>query len=137
MKIQFPFEHLTAEVQAQNIKGTLWLHVNGRTFVYESEAQKKRQRSKSGGASTGLINSPMPGKITKIFKKLGDEVKAGEAILVMEAMKMEYTLKADVAGSLKSLDCQLGDQVALGKKLAQVQPSTVEKSAEKPVEKPV
>ena len=57
----------------------------------------------------------MPGKITKVFKQMGDQVKAGDAMIVMEAMKMEYTLKADVDGSIQKIDCQVGDQVALGK----------------------
>jgi len=132
MKIQFPFEHSTFEVEAQNVKGALWLHVNGRTFIYESDAQKKKQRSKSGTAATGIIHAPMPGKVTKILKAIGDSIVAGDAVLVMEAMKMEYTLKADVAGTLKSLDCAVGDQVPLGKKLAQITAKAVENSQERP-----
>jgi biotin carboxyl carrier protein len=121
MKIQVPFENTTFEAEAQNIKGVLWVHVQGRTFIFESDAQKKRSRSKAGAGATGLIASPMPGKITKILKSVGDVIRAGDAILVMEAMKMEYTLKADISGLLKSLDCKVGEQVALGKKLAQIE----------------
>jgi acetyl/propionyl-CoA carboxylase alpha subunit len=121
MKIQVTFENSTFDAEAQNIRGVLWVHVQGRTFIYESESQKKRARSKSAAGATGLITSPMPGKVTKILKVVGDIVSTGDAILVMEAMKMEYTLKADINGKLKILNCKVGEQVALGKKLAQIE----------------
>ena len=62
----------------------------------------------------------MPGKITKILKVQGEIVAAGDVILVMEAMKMEYTLKAERAGVVSGLTCSLGEQVSLGKKLAHI-----------------
>ena len=105
---------------AQIVKGQLWVHFEGRTFVYENPTEKKFGKKGAGKAHSGEIAAPMPGKITKIFKNVGDAVQAGDAVLVMEAMKMEYTLKADVAGSVESLSCKVGDQVALGKKLVQI-----------------
>lgn len=50
-----------------------------------------------GGAGAGdhVLRSPMPGTITKVFRKVGDVVKKGESVVAMEAMKMELVLKAE------------------------------------------
>lgn len=102
---------------AQMVRGQLWVHFEGQTFVYES-SQKKSFGKKAGAKNRGgLLSAPMPGKITKVFKNTQDKVSAGDALIVMEAMKMEYTLKADVSGVIKSIDCKVGDQVVLGKQL--------------------
>jgi biotin carboxyl carrier protein len=105
---------------AQMVKGQLWVHFEGRTFIYENPSQKKFGNRGAGKAKSGDLLAPMPGKVTKLLKKAGDQVGVGEVVLVMEAMKMEYTLKADVAGEITKLACQVGDQVALGKLLAQI-----------------
>ena len=102
---------------AQMVRGQFWVHYQGQTFVYENEQKKNFSGKGSAKAQSGILTSPMPGKITKLFKSVGDVVSQGEALIVMEAMKMEYTLKADIAGKIGQLDCQLGDQVILGKKL--------------------
>ena len=48
----------------------------------------------SGGAKQASVVSPMPGKLVKVLVAPGQEVKAGEPLLVLEAMKMEHTLRA-------------------------------------------
>jgi biotin carboxyl carrier protein len=68
----------------------------------------------------GQMKSPMPGKILKILVKVGDEVKAGTPILVMEAMKMEHTIKASKAGTILQIHFKEGDQVAGGVELVNV-----------------
>jgi biotin carboxyl carrier protein len=62
----------------------------------------------------------MPGKVTKLFVSDGQEVKKGDSLLVMEAMKMEYTLKADANGSVEKITAKTGDQVTLGQLLVQL-----------------
>ncbi len=58
------------------------------------------------------IKAPMPGMIVKITKNIGDAVKAGETIVVLEAMKMENALTASVDGTIQSIHCKVGDSVA-------------------------
>jgi biotin carboxyl carrier protein len=103
----------------QKIKGKVWIHLNGRTHVLEEEA-KNFGAAKIKKSGSGELHAPMPGKITKILKQVGDPVQVGEVVLMMEAMKMEYTLKADCSGSVSDLHCQVGDLVPLGKKLAHI-----------------
>jgi len=80
--------------------------------LYEFEAISDRELSKSGGMGSGLeIISPMPSRVVKILKSEGDEVAEGEAVVVVEAMKMESELKALQAGKIKSIKISEGDAV--------------------------
>jgi len=63
----------------------------------------------AGGKS---VNASMPGTIIKLMVAEGDTVERGQELLVMEAMKMEHTLTAHVAGSVATVNCQVGDQVS-------------------------
>lgn len=106
------------EAPAEFINGTLWIHHNGRTFAVEGDAKKKKKRHRGGGSSGGGdLEAPMPGKVTKILKSAGDSVQRGDVVLVMEAMKMEYTLKADANAKISAISCQVGEQVTLGQTL--------------------
>jgi biotin carboxyl carrier protein len=101
---------------AQEIGGALWLHARGETFLVEAPKQESRSRGRTA-VDPGRILSPMPGKIVKIHAKVGDRVLAGGALVTLEAMKMEYALKAQAEGVVRELGCAPGDQVALGQTL--------------------
>ncbi len=64
------------------------------------------------------VTSPMPGKILAIKKHPGDAVKAGDAILVLEAMKMENDIVAPQDGTVASVNVAVGDAVESGAVLA-------------------
>ncbi|MEM7647470.1 MAG: acetyl-CoA carboxylase biotin carboxyl carrier protein subunit, partial [Pseudomonadota bacterium] len=69
----------------------------------------------SGGESDpSVIVAPMPGKIIKVLKTMGDIVEEGETVVVMEAMKMEYNLKASQKRRVREIHCVPGQAVALG-----------------------
>ncbi len=67
-----------------------------------------------GGASDGTIAAPMQGTIVKILVAEGDTVEAGEAVLVLEAMKMENHINAEAAGTVKEIRVATGDTVGPG-----------------------
>jgi 3-methylcrotonyl-CoA carboxylase alpha subunit len=69
----------------------------------------------AGGA--GRLTAPMPGKVVAFHVKPGDTVTAGQALAVMEAMKMEHTISAPRAGTVAELMYAVGDQVAEGGEL--------------------
>ena len=80
--------------------------------LYELEAISDRELSKSGVMGSGLeINSPMPSRVVKILKSEGDAVAEGEAVVVVEAMKMESELKALQSGKIKTIKVNEGDAV--------------------------
>ncbi|MDR1592936.1 MAG: biotin/lipoyl-binding protein [Prevotellaceae bacterium] len=65
------------------------------------------------GAS-GAVKSPLPGVILEVFVKVGDSVKAGQKILILEAMKMENTINSDREGKVIEIKAQKGDSVLEG-----------------------
>jgi 3-methylcrotonyl-CoA carboxylase alpha subunit len=65
----------------------------------------------------GRLTAPMPGKVVSFAVKAGDKVKAGQALAVMEAMKMEHTIHAPKDGTVAELLYAPGDQVADGAEL--------------------
>ncbi|WP_319406358.1 pyruvate carboxylase subunit B [uncultured Desulfosarcina sp.] len=60
------------------------------------------------------LPAPMPGMIVKYDKKVGDEVSAGETVVILEAMKMENALSAPASGTVKAINYASGDSVAKG-----------------------
>jgi len=67
-----------------------------------------------GAATSGNLSAPMPGKLLNFAVKVGDMVKAGQALAVMEAMKMEHTVTAPTDGTVAELLYAPGDQVLEG-----------------------
>jgi len=68
----------------------------------------------SGGAVDMLVRTPMPGRITRLAVAAGDAVKAGQTLVVLEAMKMEHALTAPADGEVSVVNVAEGDQVAEG-----------------------
>lgn len=72
----------------------------------------------SGAAGSVKVTSPMPGKILAIKKNPGDAVKAGDPIVVLEAMKMENDIVAPQDGTVATVDVTVGQSVESGATLA-------------------
>ena len=64
------------------------------------------------------MTAQMPGRVTRILFEAGEQVKAGETILLLEAMKMETPISSPLDGVLSELPVGIGDQVATGDVLA-------------------
>lgn len=96
-----------------------WFHYEGRTFLVEDENARAAKKAQKGSNPLQVV-APMPGKIIKMFVNPGKAVKQGEVVVVMEAMKMEYSLKAEITGNVRAVNCKEGDQVTLGKLLVQL-----------------
>lgn len=62
----------------------------------------------------------MPGKVVALLVAVGDEVRAGQPVVVTEAMKMEHTLNAPRDGRVTELLCREGDQVSEGTELLRI-----------------
>ena len=124
MKNQFTVEidGKEQQVEAQVIEKKIWFKLGFDTYSYDLIDLETSGFKKSKGAakSPDKILAPMPGKITKIFISPNQKVQRGDALLVMEAMKMEYTLKSDIDAEVDKLNAQLGDQVILGQLLVQL-----------------
>ncbi|HZL31337.1 MAG TPA: acetyl/propionyl/methylcrotonyl-CoA carboxylase subunit alpha [Pseudolabrys sp.] len=105
-------------VQVRNIPNGFALSYQGvetRAYVYtEREAAYARLMPVKRAADTGkLVLCPMPGLVVSIAVKEGQEVKAGETVAVVEAMKMENVLRAEIDGTVKKVNVKQGDSLAV------------------------
>jgi 3-methylcrotonyl-CoA carboxylase alpha subunit len=74
----------------------------------------RRQKRDAENASSGILRSPMPGRLSKLFVTGGDRVAQGDRVAVVEAMKMEHVLHAPASGAIRRLPHREGDQVETG-----------------------
>jgi propionyl-CoA carboxylase alpha chain len=107
-----------ATVQVRAIPNGFALSYRGvetRAYVYtEREARYARLMPTSKLAGTGKqVLCPMPGLVVSIAVKEGQEVKAGETVAVVEAMKMENVLRAEIDGIVKKINAKPGDSLAV------------------------
>ena len=72
----------------------------------------------AAGAGSIKVASPMPGKILDVKAKVGDAVKKGQVLLILEAMKMENEVVAPEDGTVASIDVAVGAMVEAGDTLA-------------------
>jgi 3-methylcrotonyl-CoA carboxylase alpha subunit len=82
-------------------KNTLNVFLDG--AHYEFNLAMPNFVSATSASGKGGLTSPMPGKIVKLFVKSGEEVKKGQPLIVMEAMKMEHTIRSPADGKVKSI----------------------------------
>jgi propionyl-CoA carboxylase alpha chain len=71
--------------------------------------------------ASGSLLAPMPGTVVSVAVEAGQQVSAGQTVLVLEAMKMQHTVSAPVAGVVTEIDVKPGAQVAAGEVLAVVE----------------
>ncbi|WP_197318517.1 acetyl-CoA carboxylase biotin carboxylase subunit [Saccharomonospora sp. NB11] len=106
--------------RAEAPDGAVWYAREGRTVAVSERPNLLASHAESVDA--GPVTSPMPGTVLVVKAALGDVVKAGTPLLVVEAMKMEHTITAPVDGVVTQLDVRAGQQVALDEPLALVTP---------------
>ncbi|HPF80196.1 acetyl/propionyl/methylcrotonyl-CoA carboxylase subunit alpha [Nostocoides australiense] len=104
-----------------SLPGGLSLGGGGTVGGAKKKAPRRSSAAKSGQAASGdSLTAPMQGTIVKIAVEEGQEVAAGELILVLEAMKMEQPINAHKAGTITGLAAQVGATVTNGQVLAEI-----------------
>lgn len=83
----------------------------GRAEVVSERQMKQRQRGGGAAAAQKELRAPMPGRVVKILVKKGDAVTAGQALVVIEAMKMENELRAAAAATIADVHVAEGASV--------------------------
>jgi biotin carboxyl carrier protein len=88
------------DVQLQSARrgADVFAHIGARRVSARVERVRSSGASASGAASAGLVRAPMAGKLLRLDVRVGDQVKAGQPLAVIEAMKMENELFAPVDG---------------------------------------
>jgi pyruvate carboxylase subunit B len=99
--------------------------VNGRSYdvaVAEAGAGGDTAAAPASSAAAVEVKAPMPGVVVRIHRKEGDVVTPGDAIMTLEAMKMEMPVTASEAGTVAEMAVKSGDSVTAGQILAKIQP---------------
>ncbi|WP_035871838.1 acetyl/propionyl/methylcrotonyl-CoA carboxylase subunit alpha [Cucumibacter marinus] len=118
---------LTVRADGHAFPASAAVHAGGVTVFVQGETTDfalpdPLQGSLETADHSDEITAPMPGTIKLVATAQGEAVEAGQPLIVMEAMKMEYTLTAPRNGTIATLNAGLGDQVADGAVLATLVP---------------
>ena len=104
------------DVLGQDTDYTVFTRNSFRTIQIFNDEMLLHKSLKKGGGMGGntVLKSGMPGKVIEIFVKVGDDIKAGKPILIMEAMKMENEMRATHDVTVKEICIKQGDSVESG-----------------------
>ena len=112
------------EVDGKRFSVKLWLPetpAGGGTAPARSSRPRPGAAAAGGAAGSGTIVAPMQGTIVKVLVAPGDTVEAGQSLLVLEAMKMENHINADIAGTVQEVRVASGDTVGTGDVLVTIE----------------
>ncbi len=113
-------------VDGQTVPAKIARHASGVSVFwgngYHYTVPDPLDRSSAGGPSGDTVLSPMPGLVRRVFAKDGQEVEAGDPMLILEAMKMEHTLRAPRDGVIARVETEEGAQVEAGLVLITLEP---------------
>ncbi|MFJ5993682.1 acetyl/propionyl/methylcrotonyl-CoA carboxylase subunit alpha [Streptomyces sp. NPDC092370] len=137
LRVQEPLEYTprgTAMVTDDRVAVTLdgvrhtfhraadWLGRDGDAWHVRDHDPVAASLTRSAHAGADSLTAPMPGTVTVVKVAVGDEVSAGQSLLVVEAMKMEHVISAPHAGKVAELDVSPGSTVAMEQVLAVIAP---------------
>ncbi|MFF9115499.1 acetyl/propionyl/methylcrotonyl-CoA carboxylase subunit alpha [Streptomyces massasporeus] len=137
LRVQEPVEHTprgAATVTADRVSVTLdgvrhtfhraadWLGRDGDAWHVRDHDPVAASLTRAAHAGADSLTAPMPGTVTVVKVAVGDEVSAGQSLLVVEAMKMEHVISAPHAGKVTELDVAPGTTVAMDQVLAVIAP---------------
>lgn len=132
-------------VHTADVGGRRMLHVDGHTLEYRvdsvsrtggaekdagppfrrdgGEGRVARRGPATSRSGSEELNAPMPGVVAQVLVREGDEVTPGQALVVVEAMKMEHVVRAGRAGTVRRVYVRPGEQVEGGARVAEVGPA--------------
>ena len=101
---------------------SLWIGLGGQTWHVSSIGISRAERSEQAG-SAGPVLSPMPGTLLAVHVTQGDTVIAGEALAIVEAMKMEHIVRATGPGVITVVHASVGQQLQMFQPILTVEPT--------------
>jgi biotin carboxyl carrier protein len=104
-------------VMAHQVGQKFWFHGRGSTYAGEWAPALRASANGSAAAPDTDLIAQFPGKVRKILVKAGQKVGIGDSLLLVEAMKMEFTIKAPSNGKVRAVLVQEAEQLLPGKLL--------------------
>jgi 3-methylcrotonyl-CoA carboxylase alpha subunit len=115
LAVELDDRRLIASVVAVDDKRSVFLQGSTYTLLRDDPLH----RVDAGDSHGGGLTAPMPGKVVALLAQPGQQVEIGTPLLILEAMKMEHTITAPAAGTVKSYCYAAGEQVADGAALVE------------------
>jgi 3-methylcrotonyl-CoA carboxylase alpha subunit len=115
----------TVRRQARYFRDHNRLHLWTGGDHFELVLEDPRLKEFSATAAQGGLTTPLPGVVAAVVANVGQAVKAGEVLMVIEAMKMEHSIRAPKDGVVKVIHFRRGDRVPEGSELLELAPATV------------
>ena len=112
------------------VDGTAWIGRGGASWAVPVGVDTAADARAGADGIHGPVRSPMPGVVIEIKVGAGDSVTRGQPVAVVEAMKMEHTLTAPVAGIVSEVHAAVGTQVALDEAVVTIEPEAEHVGAE-------
>jgi geranyl-CoA carboxylase alpha subunit len=100
----------------------LWFLHRGTALVVRDLTLAAPETTAAGGGD-GKVRAAMNGRVVAVLVKQGERVSAGQAVMTLEAMKMEHVHRAGIAGTVSAIDVAEGDQIAMGKVVVEIESS--------------
>jgi biotin carboxyl carrier protein len=110
-----------ARIFSTHQRGSILVTVGPAQFEFIQVGTRTARRAH--GLATPEITAPMPGKVVKLLVTEGQQVEAGEALVILEAMKMETALRAEGPGIIKQIRVEVGQMVDHGAALLVLSPA--------------
>jgi acetyl/propionyl-CoA carboxylase alpha subunit len=111
----------SARVFSTRWRGSIWVAVGPAQFEFNPVETPSTRRAH--GLATPEVTAPMPGKVVNLPVTEGEEVEAGDVLIVLEAMKMETALHAESRAIVKQVRAQVGQMVDHGTVLLVLSPA--------------
>ena len=110
---------MPVEVDGRRFQVKVWLPEAPASTVASGAAPRSRPKpaltgGSGGSGGSGTVTAPMQGTIVKVLVELGAEVAIGDALVVLEAMKMENHINAETSGTVREVRVAEGDTVGAG-----------------------
>ena len=114
--------NLASEVYLKNTDGGNYeVLAGGQRVVARVEEASRKPRLPLEAVQTGEMSAPMPGLVVDVLVKEGDKVEAGQALIVLESMKMQMQMRAPVDGLVKGVYVKINDQLEKGTLLVRIE----------------
>ena len=113
-------EHGATRAWVAALADTRWIYLGGRVYELDVEMAGRRRRTSSGPSS---LSAPMPATVIRVEVSPGEQVRRGDTLVILEAMKMELPIRSPRDATVVAVNCREGELVQPGVPLLELDES--------------
>lgn len=118
--LAFTVDHASHVVRVSRGANGAELSMGGRTYSLPRDTADADRPAGAKGGGDGRLEAPMPGSIIAVNVAVGDHVRSGQPLVVLESMKMHNEITAPHDGVVRKVNCRVGEQVGFGHVLVEI-----------------